>query len=272
MKKECDELLSIVLNNYNVDLSIFNESYLRKTIDSYISKNNIESITTFLSSISSDKLLFFDFYNELFNGYSMFMRESSVYHYLIHYYKANPSLLNEEIRVWSLGCSKGHEAYSFAILFEELREELNIDINYLIFGTDKLLEHIQHANNGIYSKNDIRNLTLEQIDTYFIQENESYRILERLKNNITFSTMDIVLDKDKYPKESVYGSFDIVICSNLIIYYNEQVQSDVLDKIYESTKEKGLILTSKAEIEFFETVLKEERDNVYIPVIKKTRR
>ena len=80
----------------------------------------------------------------------------------------------------------------------------------------------------IYSKNNISNLTVLELERYFETDGVNYKIKSQLKENISFEKHNILDNNSKCPCESIYGGFQIIICSNVLIYYNAHVQARVL--------------------------------------------
>ena len=83
---------------------------------------------------------------------------------------------DEPIRVWSAGCSTGEEAYSIAILFAEILEELHVKRDIKIFATDIDVQAIEQAGKGIFAESIIEDVSPERLAKFFIKRNDQYVI------------------------------------------------------------------------------------------------
>jgi chemotaxis methyl-accepting protein methylase len=167
-----------------------------------------------------------------------------------------PSILFEkkrkyknEIRIWSAACAAGQEAYSLAIILEELMEISNPKIKYKVFATDAVAEQIQIAAAGCYNEEYIQNLSLKRLKKWFCNNNTSYRVNPDLKQHIQFAVFDLLNPHLSSPPESIFGEFDIVVCANIFYYLNPEHKRKVLDKITNVLTEGGYLVTGESERE-----------------------
>jgi len=269
------KLVSFVLNRYNIDISIFDEHYILKMIESSLDKLNIKTIDEFIDYLDSKKDRFIEFYNSFLNGYSLFFREDLTYSIL--YSIVLPQLIDklksdEELRIWSVGCSKGQEPYSIAILCEELKLKHALDFNYRIFATDISKSALTKAEKGIYTISDMLNTKYKHLNAYFNRVSDEYHIKNEIKRNVYFSEYDVVTNKSKYPPESIFGNLDIVICNNVLIYYNNEVKQDIVEKLFSSVRIGGYFITSEAEIDYVARITKAETVLYQSPILKKSKK
>jgi chemotaxis protein methyltransferase CheR len=135
------------------------------------------------------------------------------------------------IKIWHAGCSTGEEVYSMAILLKEegLYERCQI------YATDFNHNVIQKAKAGIYSIENIRKYTANYqlaggkasfSDYYTAQYNAVY-FDPSLKKRITFAQHNLVTD-------GVFGEMNVIICRNVLIYFNQELQNRVISLFYES--------------------------------------
>jgi len=88
---------------------------------------------------------------------------------------------------------------------------------------------------------------LKYIEKYFSIEGNDYIIDEKIKKNISFSYFDLIDDENIKPPESIYGDFDLILCSNLLFYYNPEVQKKIIMKSELSLGPNGYFVTSEVE-------------------------
>lgn len=194
------------------------------------------------------------FRRKLTNSYSEFFRNPITFAYLEQV--VLPQLVEKkrirkenEIRIWSAACASGQEAYSMAILCDELIETKKSDFNYLIFATDVDPDELLNAQKGVYNPATLGKVTLKRVQMYFSPDGDAYSIVPRLRNRIYFSAFDLLSDLGSCPPASIYGNFDLVFCSNLLFYYKPEFRIRILEKIGNSLSRGGYLITGETERE-----------------------
>ncbi|WP_346855131.1 protein-glutamate O-methyltransferase CheR [uncultured Draconibacterium sp.] len=194
---------------------------------------------------------------ELVNNFminvSQFFRDS--YTFEVIKKRILPELITQTIaagrnslRVWSAGCARGEEAYSLAILIDEYckKEKLEIDVD--IFATDYDSSALEFAKKGEYDQSSVEEVKLKYLKQFFKQTNDKYIINTVLKNKVHFSQYNL-LDQNSYaPSDSIYGEFDLILCRNVLIYFNEEYQNLIFEKLYKSCIMDGILILGDAEI------------------------
>ncbi len=210
---------------------------------------------------------YFDYYTHLLNhpeeldklldvltiNVSSFFRDPLVWEVLAK--NIIPNLLevkknNKEsfIRVWSAGCSTGEEPYSLAILLKEQLEKDNLDLSTHIFGTDIGNASLLKAEKARYAPEEIKDMKLGLFRKYFIENSDKFDLNSEIKKMVKLSEFDL-LDKNKcIPADSVFGNFDIVMCRNVLIYFNTDSQDIIFDKLYRSLNTGGYLILGEAEV------------------------
>lgn len=158
------------------------------------------------------------------------------------------SCLNSSFRIWSAGCSMGEEPYSAAILLNEFFEKENIAFDVNIFATDIDENILKKAQKAVYHFESIKNIKYHLLKKYFSIKAESFKLNQKIKDQVSFSVFDI-LDKNCYaPPESIFGGFDILFCRNVLIYFNTKYQEKIFDKLYRALSKNGYLVLGEAEV------------------------
>jgi chemotaxis protein methyltransferase CheR len=134
------------------------------------------------------------------------------------------------IRVWSAGCARGEEVYSFKIAWDRLREKCAHQVQLAIIATDVNPDAIEKARAGVYSKSSLKEVPREIQQRYFdIRKNgKRFELKAFVKEGIDWKVQDMFL-------EPPGSGFDIIFLrNNLLTYYNDPF------------KEKGLTRIAKA--------------------------
>ncbi len=146
-----------------------------------------------------------------------------------------------KIRIWSAGCSTGEEPYTIAMLILEQGYFFGWDIE--ILGSDINQRVLQHARRGIYRKNSFRTTEEHFIEKYFSHENNLYRINDNVKQLVNFSCLNLL---DPF-KIKFVGNMDVVLCRNVLIYFNQEARKKVIRNFYERLVNGGYLLLGHAE-------------------------
>lgn len=152
------------------------------------------------------------------------------------------------IRLWSVGCSSGEETYSLAILF--LEEGLSDKCR--IYATDLNETSLEKAKAGIYALDDMQAWTSnyqkaggrEDFSRYYTARFKSALFSADLKKNLLFSVHNLVSDMS-------FNEFHVIVCRNVMIYFNKALQGRVHRLLYDSLTKDGVLgLGSKETIHF----------------------
>lgn len=147
----------------------------------------------------------------------------------------------DEIRVWSAGCSSGEEAYSLAILFAEA---LGIDqaLNRIkIYATDVDEEALREARAGQYPARVLEALAPELRDKYFERHDSHYVFRPDLRRRVIFGRHDITRD-------APISRLDLLVCRNTLMYFNVEAQTQIVDRFHFALREGRYLFLGKAEM------------------------
>lgn len=152
------------------------------------------------------------------------------------------------IKVWHAGCSAGQEVYSMAILLEEegMKERTQI------YGTDFNEIILAQAKDGIYPLESIRTYTTNYIQAectrsfsdYYQADDKNGILASSLRDKVLFSSHNLATD-------GIFGEMHVILCRNVLIYFNKELQEKVLQLFYDSLCPGGfLCLGSKESLKF----------------------
>ncbi|SHN49308.1 CheR family methyltransferase [Desulfovibrio litoralis] len=149
----------------------------------------------------------------------------------------------KKLRIWSAGCSTGEEPYTLAIILHEvLKSEIALwDIK--ITANDLSEAVLASARKGIYSDYAMRTTPKEIIAKYFTQVDNMYHINPKLKQLVSFGSINL---SDKMMLKRVERSH-IVFCRNVIIYFDEEMKRQVIESFYDNLLPGGCLLIGHSE-------------------------
>ena len=147
---------------------------------------------------------------------------------------------DEPIRVWSAGCSTGEEAYSIAILFAEILEELHLRRDIKIFATDIDVQAIEQAGKGVFAESIIEDVSPERLSRFFIKRNDQYVIAKSIRRMIIFAPHNMLSDPP-------FGKLDLISCRNVMIYFQPVLQRSLFAIFHSALKNGGYLFLGKSE-------------------------
>ena len=146
------------------------------------------------------------------------------------------------LRIWSAGCSTGEEPYTIAMLLLEAGDWWR-DWQVEILGSDINQRVLHTARKGVYKKSALRATSPEMLAKYFIEENGDYRIIDKVKEPVSFSSVNLL---DPY-KTSLISNMDIIFCRNVIIYFDKEAKKKVIESFYQKLRSGGHLLLGHSE-------------------------
>ncbi|WP_069999681.1 CheR family methyltransferase [Cellulosilyticum sp. I15G10I2] len=240
-------LLEGIFLKYGYDFRNYSQAHIKRRILRRLTISKLDSISEMIYKILQDR----DYFEILLMDFSInvteMFRDPAFYEALrkdvIPILKTYPF-----IKIWHAGCSTGEEAYSMAIL---LKEEGLYD-RCQIYATDFNETVLQKAKAGRYPIDQIKEYTynyqqsggLVSFSDYYTVKADCAIIDEELKEKIIFADHNLVID-------GVFGEMNVIICRNVLIYFNRELQDRVITLFYDSLNFGGVLcLGSKESLRF----------------------
>lgn len=147
---------------------------------------------------------------------------------------------DEVIRVWSAGCSTGEEAYSLAIIIDQILEEQSKDLNVQIFATDINEEAMHKGRKAVFSETALQSVPPNILKKYFMKLDGHYQIKKHLRERIVFAKHDLTQDPP-------FLKMDLICCRNVFIYFSSEIQDKVLKLFHYSLNPNGILFLGRSE-------------------------
>jgi len=229
--------LTPVMNNLNIPT--FEELAVRLStkFDSYIREQIIIAITTNETSFFRDSHPYQLLENKIIPGLIELARERKVRSF---------QRRGAKISIWSAACSTGQEPYSIAIKIKEyLANHFITDItseDFAILATDISSKVLAKAVRGAYSDSDLRRgLSPTDISRHFVKEGAEWVAREELRKLIDFKSINLT------EPFTQLGSFDLIFCRNVLIYFDEQLKQKILNQMCDMLNSGGHLVLGAAE-------------------------
>jgi len=145
------------------------------------------------------------------------------------------------IRIWCAAASTGQEPYSLAICLKEMKEKI-ADWRIEIVGTDLSTAVLDKAKDGLYTQFEVqRGLPIQLLVKYFAQVGEMWHIAADIRAMVQYRPLNLLADF------SYLGTFDLVFCRNVLIYFGQDTKVDVLGRLARVTAPHGYLVLGAAE-------------------------
>ena len=244
---EIELFLEAIYRRYGYDFRNYARASVNRRVRHLLEKTQSKSISAMTERLLHDE----SFFAELALGFSItvteMFRDPSFYKSLrknvIPFLKTFPY-----VKVWHAGCASGEEVYSLAILFEEE----GLYDKSTIYATDYNDVALQKAAKGVYPIDRIKSYSSNYIDSggmstlsdYYYADYNSVIMDKNLRRNITFANHNLATD-------GVFSEMHLVLCRNVVIYFNKELQERVYKLFEESLVFDGfLCLGAKESIDF----------------------
>lgn len=144
------------------------------------------------------------------------------------------------LRIWSAGCSSGEEIYTIVMLLMDLLPDINQwQCNFL--ATDINIDVLKKGISGVYGEWSMRSIPEEYLTRYFDKSGITYTLDDNIKKRVTFEYVN--LNSDTYPSIMNGTTMqDLIICRNVLIYFDNDHIKSILDKLSKCIVEDGYIL------------------------------
>lgn len=244
-KTALSRILSLLNAHTGQDFSLYKHATLYRRIDRRMSLHQIDKMVNYVPYLHENPSEIELLFKELLIGVTHFFRDPPVWECL----KAQGlaamlarSKDSRSLRAWVAGCSTGEEVYSLAIAFREVLDEVDPSgkITLKIFATDLNKDAIETGRRGWYLPNIATDVSPERLDRFFYEESGGYRVRKSIREMVVFAPHNLIMDPP-------FTHLDILICRNLLIYLEPELQKKLLPMFYYALKPGGLLLLGSAE-------------------------
>ena len=219
-----------------INLSAYKPEQLNRRINSLMTRVGIKTLDEYSKVIknnSEQKQKFLDFITinvtEFFRNPELFVDlEKQILKELL------PNTPN--LKIWSAACSIGCEPYTVGIILNKLAP----NGGHNIIATDIDDTILARAKAGEYTKNEMKGINSSDLTKYFKIKDDIYYIESKIKNMVTLKKHDLILD-------TYETGFDLIICRNVVIYFNNDIKQEIYKKFSNSLKKGGLLFVGATE-------------------------
>ena len=244
-RDELEPILSLLRDRSKHDFSQYKPTTLRRRIERRIGVHGLKSEAGYADYLRGNPMELDLLFKELLIGVTSFFRDPLVWKELSE--TVLPELLKKagagaHLRAWVVGCSSGEEAYSLAISFHEVAEQLfpQDPPKLQIFATDISADAINLARRGCYPPNVASDVGADRMARFFTRSSETVLVAKHIREMVLFAQQDVLLDPP-------FTRLDFLSCRNLMIYFSASLQRRLIPLFHYSLRPGGVLLLGGSE-------------------------
>lgn len=229
--------LKNLIKRFEMDLTGYKQHRVRRRIDMLMRKHSFNSYLEYFEKLKNDDLLWDEFLDKLTINVTEFFRNPEKWEYLQKSILPDLFKKSNKLKLWSAGCSTGEEPYTLSMVIEEMNASNKADI--IAADLDKFV--LKKAQNGIYEERSMINLSTNFRTKYFEKTDDGrFKIKNSVKSNVKFKQINLLTD-------SFDKDYDLIICRNVVIYFDNPAKEKLYKKFSEALKPGGILFVGSTE-------------------------
>ncbi len=244
-KSNLDKIIILLREQTGQDFSLYKKNTLFRRIERRKGVHQIDKIQTYVRFLQENPKEADILFKELLIGVTSFFRDTAVWESLKN--DILPALINTlpngyTLRAWVAGCSTGEEAYSLAMIFQEVMDTVTKQgkISLQIFATDLDVDAVELARKGRFPANIAADVSPERLKRFFTADESGYRANTLIREMIVFAPQNVI-------KDPPFTKLDILTCRNMMIYMEPELQQKLLTLFNYSLNPGGVMVLGTAE-------------------------
>lgn len=244
---QLQKVIDVIYKRSGYDFNHYSKASFARRLDKIIREQKLDGHRDLINKLGRDSGFFPRILPDLTVSTTEMFRDPEVYQ------KIYDEILSQlatypSIRIWHAGCSTGEEVYSLAVLLKEK----GIYQRCSVYATDIDEKALARAKKGIYKTEDLREYTRRfyrvggdsPFSDYYHSSDKYFAMDASLRERVLFSTHNLATD-------GPFGHFHLIMCRNVMIYFDRELQARALSLFHESLERRGfLVLGSKESVDF----------------------
>ncbi|MBF8267303.1 MAG: cheR [Dehalococcoidia bacterium] len=234
--QEFDYLKQRILALAGIDLECYKSQQMRRRLEAFIAAQGMDTIP-FCSVLARDPGALAKLRDFLTINVTEFFRDREQYQVLRTVILPKLLRRTDRLNIWSAGCSRGAEAYSTAMILQEIspgqaHRTLATDIDEGVLAVAR--------KGGPYSPSDLKNVDRSLLLKYFTKSEEDLMVAPAIRRRVEFRKHNLLSDRFE-------PGFDLIICRNVTIYFSDGAKTKLLQGFHSSLKEQGVLFIGATE-------------------------
>ncbi len=240
---QLQQILEVLAEKEEIDFSHYKVSTLSRRIHHRCALTRQANIKEYIKRLEESEQEQKSLRQDLLIGATCFFRDREAWDFLKEKVLTNQiaALQSEQqLRIWVCACATGEEAYSMAIVVDELLQTTDKNIHVKIFATDLDTNALEVAAEGVYPENIANDVSPERLERYFDYQGNNYRVKRSLREMLIIAPHDLT-------KNAGFSKMNLVSCRNVLIYMQPQLQYQVLRLLHFALGTHGILFLGGSE-------------------------
>ena len=244
---EFKKLAGYIKTNYGINLKEEKRTLVTSRLHTVLAENNFKNFTEYYEHIIADRTggAVAALVNKITTNHTYFMRENAHFFYfrdtVLPYLKSASK--DNDLRIWSAGCSSGEEPSTLAMIIDEFFGKEKMWWDTKILATDISGKALEKAKKGVYKHEQIATLPSYWKLTYFKKlDNENYILADKIRNEIIYRKFNLMDDAFPFRRK-----FHMIFCRNVMIYFDTKTKQELISKFYDLMEYGGYLFIGHSE-------------------------
>lgn len=236
-------ILNMLRTHAGLELRQYKQETIRRRVARRMMLLQMDTLADYVRFLQARSDELENLQEDVLIGVTRFFRDTSFWHSLAtdilpaFFEGGRPQ---RPVRIWSAGCSTGEEVYSLAITFLEYMIAKGMDNALQIFGTDASEQSIEAARLAIYPESVIADVGPERLRRFFVKVDRGFQLSKRVRDLCIFAKQNLCTDPP-------FSHIDFLSCRNVLIYFNQGLQRQVMQTFHYSLESSGFLLLGTSE-------------------------
>lgn len=235
-------ILRVLHDHFDYDFADYKRPTLLRRTQRRMSLRSVDTFEAYAKLVRDDDGEAAALYRDLMINVSSFFRDHEAWEELERQV-IDPLIAKRdnggEIRIWSVGCATGEEAYTLGMLLLERIEAAGKSIKPQIFATD-VSDCLERARAGVYPEAITTQLSPQRVGRFFIKHDSTYEVRKSLRDMIVFARHNVITDPP-------FSRMDLICCRNMLIYIEPETQRKILWMFNFALRDGGTLFLGSAE-------------------------
>jgi two-component system CheB/CheR fusion protein len=241
-QKDFDTVLDLVHAGTGIDFRKYRQTTVRRRLLRRLALLRLGSLGDYLEHVKENPDELHALTQDVLIRVTHFFRDAGAFEVLSR--RVFPALIRKtpadrSVRIWVPGCSTGEEAYSIAICFLQVAEQMQSRVPVQVFATDINEAAIEKARRGAYIQNIAADVSPERLARFFVRAGNEYQVSRRLRDLCIFSRHDLLNDPP-------FSRIGLISCRNVLIYL-DTMQEHAMSRFHFALDPGGFLLLGKSE-------------------------
>jgi two-component system CheB/CheR fusion protein len=227
---------------FGLDFMHYKPSTVTRRIERRLALARTQDVEEYVRRLKSERAELDVLYRDLLIGVTRFFRDKDAFdalerEVLAKLFQRTPQ--DTPIRIWVAGCATGEEAYSLAIVLQDLMRTHG-ERQVKIFATDVHRGSIERASQAIYDEESVAGVSPERLERYFLRTGNMVQVVPDIRRMVVFATHNVI-------KDAPFTRVDLITCRNLLIYLQAPAQQKVLSLFHFALNRGGALFLGPSE-------------------------